>query len=562
MDIYMLLGQRFYDSGEYEKCITSLSKSKYRYEEKVLLLMAVSYRNLHKYDKAICIIEHILKKNPAYIPGHMQQAYVYKDKKLYITEIKLLVKTVKFIDQQRLTGQIDNELYLAEIYSMLASAYVKIGKSKKACQYFLYSSRKENNYTKKIEEYSNALFVLNYIYTVSDETVYKLHINYQKFFNNNMQYRDFTVNKSARKIKIGYISPDFRRHPVLSWTFSLLLNYTKNQFEIYCYSAGLEDDITKKLQQITDLNWRSINGFSADKAAELIYNDKINILFDFSGHTANNCLPVLAYKPAPVQISGIGYFNTTGLNTVDYFLSDCYCASDNMSSYFCEKIIRMPHSHICYTPLGQMPKVEDAPCLKNGYVTFGCFNNFNKVNDFVLSLWAEILAEIPAARLVLKSSIFDNNQGRQYVNRLMKKYKINIDRVLLRPFTKEYLNEYNDIDIALDTYPYTGGVTSCETLYMGVPLISLCGKRHGARFGCSILKNIGMDELIAYSAQEYIDKAVYLANNIKLIDIYHKTLRNKMNKSSLMNNRLYIKDIENIYKSIWNEFILKNINKR
>ncbi|WP_432748939.1 hypothetical protein NXG61_11835 [Pectinatus haikarae] len=552
----MLLGQYFYDNGEYEKCIASLSKSKYKYEEKVLLLMAVSYKNLFDYDKAIYIIEHILKKNPEYVPGYIQLAYIYKDKKLYIDEIKLLVKADQFVRQQKQTGQIHDAVYLAEIYSMLASAYVKIGKSKKACRYFLFSSREEEDYTKKIEEYSNALFVLNYIDDINDKAVYKLHINYQKFFNYNMQYHDFDINKSEKKIKIGYISPDFRRHPVLSWTSSLLLNYTKNQFEVYCYSAGAEDDITEKLRKRIDPNWRNIKGLSADKAAELIYDDKINILFDFSGHTANNCLPILAYRPAPVQISGIGYFNTTGLDTVDYFLSDCYCVSDNAASYFCEKIIRMPHSHICYTPLGQMPETADAPCLKNGFVTFGCFNNFNKVNDFILSLWAKILYEIPAARLILKSSIFDNDQGRQYAGKLMEKYEIDAERVVLRSFTKEYLEEYNDIDIALDTYPYTGGVTSCETLYMGVPLISLCGRRHGARFGCSILKNMGADELIAYSAQEYINKAVYLANNIKLIDVYHKTLRNKMNKSFLMDYTSYVKDIENIYKYVWNKYLI------
>ncbi|WP_183863451.1 O-linked N-acetylglucosamine transferase, SPINDLY family protein [Pectinatus brassicae] len=367
------------------------------------------------------------------------------------------------------------------------------------------------------------------------------------------------MTKNKSKIKIGYISPDFCMHPVMAWTINLLLEFNREKFEIYCYSSGNEDEFTEKLKKISGVNWRNIKVFLPRQAAENINNDGIDILFDLSGHTANNCLPILAYKPAPIQISGIGYFNTTGLQAVDYFLSDKYCIVDKKNTGFTEKIICMPQSHMCYLPLTKMPEVGPLPYLKNKYITFGCFNNFNKVNSFILQLWAKIMQKLPTSKLILKSQLFNSEQGQKYAIKRLARYGLPIDRIELHEFNKEYLYEYNDIDIALDTSPYTGGVTTCEALYMGVPVITLCGKRHGSRFGYSILKNMGLENSIAYSPNEYIEKTILMIKNIEKLVILRHELRLKMHKSPLMNGKKYMQYIEYIFERIYskNNGILK-----
>lgn len=558
IDIDILIGQKFYNDGEYEKCIKRLSQKKFQNNEEILLLIAVSYKILQKYDKALNILAYIVGINFQYIPAYIQQAYIYKEKQLYVDEIELLLKLVDLIKLQQRNKQIHYIEKLAEIYSMLGSAYVKIGNSKKACYCFLESSGLEINNMLKIQEYSNSLFTANYIENISNKVLYNLHIKYQNFFSNVVKYDKYYINNYTGKLRIGYISPDFHYHPVMAWALSFLQAFDSNKFEIYCYSTGSEDELTDKLKKIPDIKWRNVWKDTIEKTVDIIHKDGLNILFDLSGHTANNCLPILAYKPAPVQISGIGYFNTTGLKTVDYFLSDKYCLLNRQSTGFQEKVICMPKSHICYTPLQKMPEVGKSPFFTNNYITFGCFNNFNKVNKFILEMWAKILQEMPTAKLILKSQLFNSEQGVKYVKNLLEQYNLSVERIELREFTTDYLVEYNDIDIALDTYPYTGGVTTCEALYMGVPVITLCGSRHGSRFGYSILKNINLEKCIAYSQEEYISKAMDLANDIDCLRHLRERLRCEMKQSPLMNSKQYMENIERFYQQIWFEYQQNN----
>lgn len=558
IDIDILIGQKFYNDGEYEKCIMTLSQEKFKNNEEILLLIAVSYKILQKYDKALDILAYIVGMNFQYVPAYIQQAYIYKEKQLYIDEIKLLLKLVALIKLQQKNKQILYVEKIAEIYSMLGSAYVKIGNSKKACYYFLLSSALETNNTLKIQEYSNALFSANYIENISDKVLYNFHIKYQKFFYNIIKYDKYYINNYARKLRIGYISPDFHYHPVMAWTLNFLQEFDSSKFEIYCYSTGSEDELTNKLKKLPDIKWRSLKEYTVEKTAEIIHSDGLNILFDLSGHTANNCLPILAYRPAPVQISGVGYFNTTGLNEIDYSLSDKHCVPNKKHTGFMEKVICMPQSHICYTPLVKMPDIRKLPLLKNKYITFGCFNNFNKVNKVVLKMWTKILWEMPSAKLILKSQLFNSEQGIKYVKKIFNKYNLPVERIELRKFATDYLAEYNDIDIALDTYPYTGGVTTCEALYMGVPVITLCGSRHGSRFGYSILKNINLEKCIAYSQEEYISKAIDLANDIDCLRHLRERLRCEMQQSPLMNSKQYMENIERFYQQIWFEYQQNN----
>ena len=289
--------------------------------------------------------------------------------------------------------------------------------------------------------------------------------------------------------------------------------------------------------------WRDISALSDAHAAQLIRDDEIDILFDLSGHTLGNRLRVADYRPASVQISGIGYMNSTGLDCFDYFLSDIYCGGDE--NFFTEKLIRLPRIHICYEPPTKtLEPAAEPPCLKKNFITFGCFNSYAKITDTILVAWKKILDKIPNSRLILKHKIYGTSDGKKFVGERLKRLGFDLARIEMRAHTANHLIEYGDIDIALDTFPYTGGVTTCEALFMGVPVVSLYGNRHGTRFGLSILKNIGLEELATDSIDEYINRAAALAGDKELISILRKNLRGMMIKSALMNSELYLRDIE------------------
>ena len=356
----------------------------------------------------------------------------------------------------------------------------------------------------------------------------------------------------SRKLRIGYISPDFRLHAAAYFFMPLVRDFDAASFEVTCYARGKRDRVTSLFRQ-KSVRWKDISRLSARDAARLIERDGIDILVDLAGHTQGSGLPVLARRPAPVQMTAIGYMATTGLRAVDYFLSDIYCSPWDMGARgFSEKVLRMPHSHLCYVPvLRDMPKSGgEAPFVRNGYITFGSFNNFSKVSDDMLALWRGVLERMMGARLVVKSKICSIPAGRKIVKERLQRFGIPLAQVELRPYSPDYLEQYTDIDIALDTFPYTGGVTTCEALYMGVPVITKAGGTHGSRFSTSILENAGLSQLVARGDMEYVRKAVELADSPDILRRLHRDLRARMETSPLMDAKGYMKDLEDIYREI------------
>ena len=356
----------------------------------------------------------------------------------------------------------------------------------------------------------------------------------------------------SRKLRIGYISPDFRLHAAAYFFMPLVRDFDAASFEVTCYARGKRDRVTSLFRQ-KRVQWKDVSRLSARDAARLIERDGIDILVDLAGHTQGSGLPVLARRPAPVQMTAIGYMATTGLRAVDYFLSDIYCSPWDMGARgFSEKVLRMPHSHLCYVPvLRDMPKSGGkAPFVKNGYITFGSFNNFSKVSDDMLALWRGVLERMKGARLVVKSKICSIAAGRKIVKERLQRFGIPLAQVELRPYSPDYLEQYTDIDIVLDTFPYTGGVTTCEALYMGVPVITKAGGTHGSRFSTSILENAGLSQLVARGDMEYVRKAVELADSPDILCRLHRDLRARMEASPLMDAKGYMKDLEDIYREI------------
>lgn len=454
--------------------------------------------------------------------------------------------------------RLDN-VYQEKIYNLLGQCYRFLGEGKKAAKAYQKAAQAADTPYLGALEYSNYLFNLHYQHLPLAEEK-KAAAGYDRFFTHIIPKDHSHHDVRQRKLRIGYISPDFREHVCLYFVYGLLTNANKERYTIYAYAANLEDDYSRLLAGKVD-EWRNIYGLSPQQAADVIFDDKIDILIDFSGHGKNNCLPVLAYRPAPVQISGIGHFASTGLSQVDYFLSDKFLAAKGAQDGFTEKLLLLPHSHLCYMPMTDSPISPMSPSRKNGYITFGSFNNFTKLSADVLQVWREILRRVPEAHLLLKAEVFSYAESAEYAKAKLKAAGLPMDRVECRPFTHDYLEQYQDMDIALDTFPYPGGGTSCDALYMGVPLISLAGTSQGERFGVSLLTNLGLSELCADDYAGYVERAVLLACDDELLQNLHENLRLRMENSPLMDVKQYTADVEAGYEEIWREFCHKQPKK-
>lgn len=439
--------------------------------------------------------------------------------------------------------------FIGRNFVNLGKLYLYVGEIKKAREAYLAASKYNVVTKEKCEAYSSYLMCLHYDNVMTNEDIFKAHCKYQSLLAPAQKEKLYHIRKK-KKIRVGYISPDFRQH-VMNFFYRVFLQYyNKQSFEVYCYCLNEEDQFSNELRQFVD-QWRNVKELDTCAVADLIAEDEVDILFDLAGHSANGALPILNYRPAPVQISGLGYFNTTGLDAVDYILTDKFVDPIGMyDELFSERLLRIEHSQFCYTPSDDVPEIKESAYRKNGYITFGCFNKYAKITDQAITVWSEILNRINRSKLILKSLVYiDKNFCNEVLDRFAK-FGIKAQQLELRPATSDYMEQLRDIDIALDTFPYPGGGTTCDTLYMGVPVITMEGQRHGARFGYSILCNVGLGELVAKNTQEYIEKAVVLANDLELIDILHKNLRTMMEKSPLMDTQLYMQEIERAYSEI------------
>ena len=444
----------------------------------------------------------------------------------------------------------------------LADALYLAGEAKGAAHELLMSSRLADETDEAADLYSKYLFMRNYRYLGAKDGRLKAE-HYESLLDVHPYKHDNAARTARRKLRIGYISPDFREHSVSYFLPPLLRHFDGEQFMVFCYATGRSDAVTERLRT-RRVTWRDLRGRPPRTAARLIAEDKIDILVDLSGHSQDNALPIMAHRPAPVQVSGIGYTNTTGLRAIDYFLSDEICIPKGDTAAeagFVERILRLSHSHLCYAPelIRVMPEAGyEPPMRKNGYVTFGSFNNFAKVTDETLLLWRGILESVRDSKLVIKGKIASIDAGINFAKKRFSMLSYDLARVEFRPYSPDYLEQYRDIDIALDTAPYNGGLTTCEALYMGVPVISLRGRTHGSRFGASILTNAGVRELVAENDINYVRRAVQLAETPKLLEAYHMGLRANMKRSPLMNIEGYMEELEMAYQEIWENFCKSN----
>ncbi len=359
----------------------------------------------------------------------------------------------------------------------------------------------------------------------------------------------------GRKLRIAYVSPDFRRHSVAFFFEPILAAHNRETYEVYCYAhVDIEDEVTTQLRSLAD-NWRNIKGLNDEKAAALIRLDEIDILVDLAGHTGGNRLPVFAFKPAPVQVTYLGYPNTTGLPVMDYRVTDAIADPPGMTDrFYAEQLVRLPKGFLCYQPPATRLDIGPGPALSKGFVTFGCFNNFSKVNPDVVEWWAKILSGLPGSKLLLKSRVLADEATRVRLLARFGEQGIKPDRIELVPHVvsdMEHLELYNRIDVALDTFPYNGTTTTFEALWMGVPVVTLAGNVHAARVGASILSNVGLPELIAETPADYVAKAVSLAKDVGRRELLRREIRERLKISPLMDATAFTHSLELAYRDMW-----------
>ena len=355
-----------------------------------------------------------------------------------------------------------------------------------------------------------------------------------------------------RRLRIGYVSPDFRAHSVAYFIEPVLKYHDSGHYEIFCYyNHTVEDSVTRRLRAHTD-HWRTISGLSDDEAAQLIRKDHIDILVDLAGHTGNNRLLVFARKPAPIQATWLGYLNTTGLAAMDYRITDHSASPPGITDrYHSENLIRLPDSQWCYQPPAECPPVTPLPALTTGLITFGSLHNLAKVTPEVIRLWSRVLMVIPDSRLIMAARGL--NRLRLQMEERFAEDRIKSSRLELldaMPFD-EYLALHQRIDVNLDTFPYSGGTTTCHSLWMGVPIITLAGETVTSRGGASLLGSLRLTELIAKSETEYLDIAVHLGKKIEFLAAIRTGLRERMINSPLTNAQNFTKNLEQAYRDMW-----------
>ena len=338
----------------------------------------------------------------------------------------------------------------------------------------------------------------------------------------------------------------------------LLANHDHDSFEIFCYSQVVRSDAFTERFRARAQHWRNAVGLTDERLALQIREDHIDILVDLALHMARNRLPVFARKPAPVQVTFAGYPGSTGLDTIDYRLSDPYLNPPGTDeSIYSEQTVRLPHSFWCYDPVdwGDL-SVNELPAQSNGFITFGCLNNFCKINDAVLRLWARVLHAVPSSRLRL---LAPEGSHRQHTWDVLGKAGILRERIefISRQPSREYLELYHRIDLGLDTLPYNGHTTSLDSFWMGVPVITLVGQTIVGRAGLSQLMNLNLPELIAHDPEQYVEIAAALAHDLPRLSELRSTLRARMEQSPLMDAPHFARDIEAAYRQMWRHWCTK-----
>ena len=542
------LGVVFVELGEVQKAISCYQKAisiQPDYADAHNNL-GVVFNKLGEDQKAISCYQKAISIQPNYADAHYNLGNVLDKLNKHQEAIICYEKVIQI-----------NPNYADAHYNQ-GNALKELGEFKKAISCYQKAINSKHNYA---PAYNNMLFALLYM----EKTDSKYYLSKTREFRSSLKpinddlLLKYQFNIKPKKLRIGFVSGDFREHPVGFFLLDTLNHLKNNDLELIAYSnSQIEDSLSIKLKSHFTI-WHEIVSQSNMDVINKIRKDGIHVLVDLSGHSEKNRLPIFINKPAPVQASWIGYPGSTGIPEIDYLIGDPFVTPENMNGHFTEKIFRLPNIWVCFTAPDFDVQISDLPVIKNGYVTFGSFNHLSKINDEVISLWSKILKSIPKSKIFLKTKQLNNSYLKEKIISKFKENGINLNSIILEEGTSrsKLLNSYNKVDIALDPFPYSGGVTSLEAIWMGVPVLTKKGFKFASRTTESIIHNSGMPDWVANDENEYVKKAIKFSTNLELLTEINKSLRQVALESPLFNSTLFAKQLNNAFWEMWNNFILK-----
>ena len=575
---YYNLGAAYNALGEYEKAVDRYQKALSldpKYAE-VYTNLGNTRKNQGKTDDAIACHRKAIELKPDFADAYNNLGAVYNHLHMYDDALVCFRKTLEIkpesVEAFHNIGDVHREQYrLSEaedwyrralaikfdqplVQNNLGVTLQYQGRIAEAVSCYDKALQAKPNYAGAC---SNRLLALNYDHIANRDAVFREHLEWDRCHGSGVtpiQTTPAVCRNSDGKIQVGYLSPDFRRHSVSYFIEPILQCHDAERFTITCYSdTSYPDDVTQRLK-VLGWQWRDCYGVSDGQLLSQIQADGVQILVDLAGHTSGNRMPLLAKKPAAVQVSYIGYPNTTGLKAMDYRITDAAADPPGMTDlWHTETLVRVPGSFLCYLPPANLPEVSDLPALKNSGITFASFNNQAKITDQAIQTWSAILTSVPGSRMIVKSQALSDATVQR---RLMQRFAgcgIGAERLKLYGFLPfdQHFELYRQVDMALDTFPYNGTTTTCEALWMGVPVLALEGDHHVSRVGVSLLSGIGLDAFIAHSVEDYIHKAVLLSEDMNMLSHTRSMLRRMMRDSPLMDARSLTRSLESAYENMW-----------
>ena len=502
--------------------------------------LGITLRGLDRLAEAIDSFRTALDLNPVYADAH----YNLGDLMRHIMDLEAALESLK----RCLALKPEH----AEACNSLGMVYQAIGDQKQAEHYYRKSMAIDPSFVKA---HSNLLFLAHYLPGSTHQSLHQLHRSWDLKHARPYQscWQEHTNAKDPnRKIRIGFVSPDLGRHPIGYFVIGLFKHLNNSQFEIICFSDRNPDDQTETIRQASG-EWHDTRGIDNDGLYDLIRQKSIDVLIDLAGHSANNRLIVFARKPAPVQVAWAGYVGTTGLSAMDYLISDRYSTRTDEDQFYEEELLRMPDGWLCYTPPDYAPAVGPVPSITNKTVTFGSFNNPSKLNEQLIGVWSNVLHNAPSSRLLLKYRGIDHPYNISRLEKLFQTNGIDSSRVIYEGWSphEELLARYHTVDIALDPIPYSGGLTTYEALWMGVPVITMPGSTFASRHSESHLQALGLPDLVAHNHNDYVNLAVKMANSPDILSSMRNDLRPRMEASSICDYAKFSDEFGRLMRRVW-----------
>lgn len=543
---YTNLGAALNDLGRFPEAVLFL-KSALELEpesEAAHLNMGVALKGWGKVPEAINSYWHALKLNPKSFLAFNNLGNALKELGRYEEAVAYLQKALR----------LKPDSYLAHLN--LGTALTEMGHADEAlaCYRQALALRPDSH-----NAFSNLLFTLNYLPNQDPVAVFEEHRRFGEYFGEplaKLALPHSNTPESGRKLRVGFVSGDLREHPVAWFIEPVFANYTRSSFEIHCYAnQPVNDSFSERLQEHVD-SWRNVDGLSDEELAARIRADRIDILVDLSGHTARNRLLVFARKPAPVQVTMIGYMQTTGLTAMDYRITDDTLdpagATERLNT---EKLIRLAAGAAPFLPPRDCPEVNELPALKNGHITFASFNNLAKVTPEVIGTWAKLLRALPDSKLVVVG------RGGNPVAGMLESHGIDKKRltILDRKPLPEYLALHHEVDFVLDAFPYNGGTTNLIAAWMGVPFVTVEGTTTISRVGSGILQAAGLRELAASSPEDYVSKALHAVRDLEQLAGWRRTLRSRLTPW-LGDGSVFTRQLEQAFRTMWKHWCVRQFD--